>query len=151
MAQIDTPACLRQVRVGIPSNVPMARQTLESIKSVFEFKDRIKKEEDATYKFFVEHKDTLCSSDNLGTASKIIRHQLELSTLKNERCIGMLKAVEEKRQREELEHKKKLREFELNRFNADSLPSLELMRPVTPEIRDTLYEGISATGGGRFV
>lgn len=151
MAQIDTPACLRQVRVGIPSNVPMARQTLESIKSVFEFKDRIKKEEDATYKFFVEHKDTLCSSDNLGTASKIIRHQLELSTLKNERCIGMLKAVEEKRQREELEHKEKLREFELNRFNADSLPSLELMRPVTPEIRDTLYEGISATGGGRFV
>ncbi|VDM18761.1 unnamed protein product [Hydatigera taeniaeformis] len=129
----------------------MARQTLESVKSVFELKERIQKEENAAYKFFVENKDSLCSPENLGTASKIIRHQLELSGLKNEHCVAMLKAAEEKRKREELEHKMKLRELELKSFNADDLPSLELMRPVTPEIRDTLYEGISATGGGRFV
>ena len=129
----------------------MARQILDSVKAVLQFKERTKKEEDAAYKFFVEHKDTFCSPENLGTASKIIRKQLEMNTLKNERCASIFRAAEERRKREELEHAKKLRELKRNAFNLDRRQIPDLMRPVSPEVRSTLYEGISATGGGRLV
>ena len=129
----------------------MARQILDSVKAVLEFKERLKREEDAAYKFFVEHKDTFCSPENLGTASQIIRKQLELNTLKNERCAAIFRKAEEKRRHEELEHERKLRELKRIFPDTDRHQPLDLMRPVTPEVRNTLYEGISATGGGRQV
>lgn len=129
----------------------MARQILNNVKAVQEFKDRNKREEDAAYKFFVENKDTYCSSENLGTASKIIRHKMEMNNLRNDRCNEILRAAHERRKKADAEYERKIKELERNELKIDSLPTIDPMRPVSPKVRATLFEGISATGGGRYV
>ncbi|KAM7541280.1 hypothetical protein Aperf_G00000031342 [Anoplocephala perfoliata] len=129
----------------------MARQILNGVKAVQEFRDRTKREEDAAYKFFIEHKDTYCSSENLGTASKIIRHKMEMNNLRNDRCNEIMKVAHERRKKVETEYEKKIKEMERNEFKIDSLLTIDPMRPVSPKVKATLFEGISAIGGGRYV
>ncbi|VDD79916.1 unnamed protein product [Mesocestoides corti] len=126
----------------------MARR-IETIKTVYEFKERIKKEEDAAYKFFIDNKETLCSADNLNTASKLIRRQLELNKLRNDRCVKALKAAEERLAGADGERQKGTQRLEATEEGKDGLPSIEFMRPASPRTRAVLFEGISATGGGR--
>lgn len=133
------------------TNPSMARQFGDDIYSVMRMKQSIQNEDEAAYKFFMENKDTLCSVDNLGTASKVIRHQLEISTLKNDRCIRALKVADEKRKKAELEHEEMKSAAAARTVKDDNkLPVVNFMRPVPRAIRKTLYEGISATGGGRY-
>ncbi|VDO04494.1 unnamed protein product [Rodentolepis nana] len=129
----------------------MARNILDSIQFTQNYKDQIKKEEDAIYKFFVKHKDTYCSPDSVGTASQVLRQKLEMNSLKHENCVAVLKAAEERREKEKAEYEKRMKEIERNGLDLESSSSVAIMRPVTPEVKATLYEGISAEDGGRLV
>ncbi|VDL59337.1 unnamed protein product [Hymenolepis diminuta] len=127
----------------------MARNILDNVQFSQTYKDQIRKEEDAIYKFFVKHKDSYCSPEILGTASKVIRKKMEMSSLKHDRCNAILKAAEERREKEEAEYEKKAKERERDELELGSSSMVDLMRPVSPDVKATLYEGISAEDGGR--
>lgn len=129
----------------------MARNILDNVQLSQTYKDQIRKEEDAIYKFFVKHKDSYCSPEILGTASKVIRKKMEMSSLKHDRCNAILKAAEERREKEEAEYEEKAKERARSELELGSSPMVDLMRPVSPDVKATLYEGISAEDGGRLV